>query len=55
MAGELSGPTTLYVKLPDSVTCSQCIIQVGSQEEIFFAKSMIEIMKFLEIVKNDTL
>ena len=25
---ELSGPVTLYVKLPDTVTCDQCIIQV---------------------------
>ena len=29
MSEELSGPVTLYVKLPVGVTCDQCIVQVG--------------------------
>ena len=28
LSTDLMGPTTLYVKLPENVTCHQCIIQV---------------------------
>lgn len=32
MSEELSGPVTLYVKLPVGVTCDQCIVQVGQTD-----------------------
>ena len=29
MSEELSGPVTMYAKLPDGVQCDQCILQVS--------------------------
>ena len=29
MSEELSGPVTMYAKLPDGVQCEQCILQVS--------------------------